>query len=173
MGKAHIICGSPGAGKSTYGKRLAAKIRAAFIDIDTATERLVRLSLLESGHDMNDRDSPYFKTTYRQVIYDAMFDIAIENLPHIDVVIAGPFTREIRDPLWPGFLENHLKSTVEIHYVYCEPEIRRKRLLERANDRDRLKFEDWDAFNRYYGQENPPDFKCVLFDNTYPFTGLK
>lgn len=166
MGKAYIITGSPGSGKSTHGKRLARKLGAAFIDIDTTTERLVRLSLYESGHDMNDRDSDYFKATYRQVIYESMFDIAIDNLQHIDVVIVGPFTREIRNPSWPIELEKRLENEVKIHYIYCDPDVRRMRLLKRGNNRDKAKFTDWDAFNLYYGEEDPPVFKHVYFDNT-------
>ena len=72
-------------------QQLAANSTATVLDIDTVTERLVRIGLVESGHSPDDRDSDYFKRTYRDPIYEALFDIARENLPYHDVVIVGPF----------------------------------------------------------------------------------
>lgn len=166
MNNAIIVCGSPGAGKSTYGRRLARQLNAAFIDIDTATERLVKLALSLSGNNPDDRDSPFFKKSFRQPIYDQMFDLAKENLIHMDVVMAGPFTKEVRNPDWPATLEKILKSRVEIHYVVCNPETRKKRMLFRANPRDTGKFTDWEKTNAYYGSEAPPVFEHVLIDNS-------
>lgn len=166
MGKAIIVCGSPGAGKSTYGKTLAKRLQAAFIDIDTATERLVRLALSLSDHDPDDRDSAFYKNNFRQPVYDQLFDIARENLTQIDVVIVGPFTKELRDPQWLKKLESLLTSLVEIHYVYCNPDVRKKRMLQRKNPRDEGKFEDWNSLNAYYGDEKPPVFKHTWVDNS-------
>ena len=160
--RAIIVCGSPGAGKTTYGKKLAAEIGAVFLDIDTATERLVRLSLRESGKDPDDRDSPNFKQIYREPIYEQLFDIARDNLPFNRVVIAGPFTREIRDAQWPRRLSRRLGAPVEVHYVFCPPEVRRDRLLERANARDGAKLDDWDGYVQYYGEEEPPCCKHLF-----------
>lgn len=166
MNTAIIVCGSPGAGKSTYGKRLSKKIKAAFIDIDTATERMVRLSLSLCGNDPDDRDSAFFKINFRQPIYDQLFDIARENLSQVNVVIVGPFTKEIRDIEWPRQLEIILDGPVEIHYVYCSLEIRKKRMLQRANPRDATKLENWTNFNSYYGDEKPPVFEHIIVDNS-------
>ena len=104
MSKAFIISGSPASGKTSYGRKLAKMKKACFLDIDLSTEPLVQRALSESGHDKDDRDSEYFKKTYREVIYQTMFDIARENLKWIDVVIVGPFTRELRLESWPETL---------------------------------------------------------------------
>ena len=162
MSKAIIVCGTPGSGKTTHAKQLAANSTATVLDIDTVTERLVRIGLVESGHSPDDRDSDYFKRTYRDPIYEALFDIARENLPYHDVVIVGPFTREIQDPGWPEKLSRELNSTVEVHYVQCPPNIRRQRLALRGDARDRAKLEDWDRYIRYYGDEHPPVFEHML-----------
>mgnify|MGYP001027510595 CR=1 FL=1 len=166
MGKAFIVCGSPGSGKSTYGQALAEKRRAFLLDIDFSTERLVRLSLAESGHNPDDRDSTYFKNTYRQPIYDTLFDITRQNLPWNDVVIIGPFTREIRNADWPSELSKRLCGPVEIHYVYCQPDIRKDRLIRRGNPRDIMKLKDWDNHVTYYGDEKPPEFSHVFIDTS-------
>ena len=168
MHTAFIVCGSPGAGKTTYARRLAADSHATLLDIDTATERLVRIALSESGHSEDDRDSAYFKHTFRDAIYETLFDIARENLPAQDVVITGPFTREIRDPGWPDRLAKHLGGMVAVHYVQCAPAIRRQRLACRGDARDLAKLDDWEHYVRYYGDENPPVFTHVLVDGEKP-----
>jgi len=159
-----IVCGSPGAGKSTYAARLAGARPAALLDIDTVTERLVRIALTGSGHSPDDRDSGYFKQTFREPIYDTLFAIARENLPFLDVVIVGPFTREIQDRDWPSRLRRLLGGPVEVHYVQCAPDIRRRRLEHRGNMRDRAKLEDWENYLRYYGDASPPVFEHVPVD---------
>ena len=168
MTKAYIVCGSPGAGKTVYGKKLAERMGAAFLDIDVSTERMVRLALKLAGHDPADRDSSFFKEHFRDPIYEQLFDIARDNLKHIDVVIAGPFTKELRDPLWRERLAARLESPVEIHYVSCAPEIRRRRLVQRANPRDQAKLRDWDRYVRYY-DEAPPCCSHVLIENSREF----
>ena len=101
MSKVIIVCGTPGSGKTTHARKLAAAGNATLLDIDTASERLVKVGLAAAGHSPDDRDSAYFKQTYREPIYQALFDIARDNLPYQDAVITGPFTREIQDPDWP------------------------------------------------------------------------
>ncbi len=166
MPTAFIVCGSPGAGKTTHATKLATERRAVLLDIDTATERLVRLALAEAGHDPDDRDSPAFKQRFRQPIYDTLFDIAAENLPWLDVIIAGPFTRELRDEDWPDHLQTRLGAPVEVHYVYCRPEDRRQRLIRRGNPRDAAKLADWDNYLDYYEDEAPPVFPHVFVDTS-------
>ena len=167
MHTAFLVCGSPGSGKSVYAKRLATDRRATVLDIDTVTERLVRVALDESGQNPDDRDSEYFKGTYREPIYQTLFDIARENLPIQNVIIVGPFTKELRNPDWPSQLLEMLGCPVEVHYVYCSPEIRRERLARRANPRDREKLRDWQHHSQYYGAEEPPGFPHVFIDTSH------
>ncbi len=170
MEKAYIICGSPGAGKTTYGKQLAEKENTIFldidIDIDVATERLVKLALKLSGKDPKDRDSPYFKKHFRQPIYEQLFDIVRDNLPQRSVVIAGPFTKEIQDAEWPKKLAAHLGAPVEIHYVFCDPKIRKERMIKRANPRDTAKLQDWEKYLEYYKGEPFPVCEYIAVDNS-------
>jgi len=168
MNTSYIVCGSPGSGKSTYAAQLAAARQACLLDIDTVTERLVRLALVRSGHSPDDRDSAYFKQTFRGPIYATLFDIARENLSFQDVVIVGPFTKEIKDPDWPSELHRALGSAIEVHYVQCAHEIRRDRLARRGNARDLAKLDDWDNHIKYYGDESLPAFEHVLVDGANP-----
>ncbi|WP_298768739.1 ATP-binding protein [uncultured Shewanella sp.] len=163
--KAFIVCGAPGAGKSTYGHQLAREVSATLIDIDVVSERLVRLALALSGKDPNDRDSHFFKDKFRTPIYEQMFDIAVDNLFLNHVVIVGPFTRELQDPDWPETLANRLQAEVIVHYVTCDPAIRKKRIQIRGHSRDRGKLKDWEEYLQYYQGENRPCFEHVLIDN--------
>lgn len=166
MSKVYIICGSPASGKTTYGKKLAKEKRATFIDIDQSTERLVRLALSKSGRNEYDRDSKYFKENFREPIYQTLFDIAKDNLDWTNVVLVGPFTQEIRLKNWPEILVKELGGEVEIHYVYCNSEVRYNRMLGRKSKRDKAKLSDWESFNKYYGDEKPPEFKHVFIDTS-------
>ena len=164
----YIVCGTPGSGKSTYARQLAVVKHATLLDIDTVTERLVRIALVQSGYSQDDRDSNYFKHTFREPIYETLFDIARENLPFQDVVIDGPFTKEIKDPDWPSKLSAVLGGSIEVHYVQCAPEVRRRRLDRRGNARDLAKLDDWENYIQYYGDESPPVFEHVLVDGSNP-----
>lgn len=166
MQKTFIICGAPGSGKTTHARRLAAERHATVLDIDNVTERLVRVALTESGHSKNDRDSEYFKKTFRDPIYETLFDIARENLPVQDVIIVGPFTREINDPEWTYKLAISLGGAIEVHYVQCPPNVRKIRLASRGDTRDQAKLEDWDNYIRYYDDVSVPVFEHVLVDGT-------
>jgi len=161
----YIVCGSPGAGKTTYARKLVAAKNATLLDIDTVTERMVQIALRESGSDPNDRDSEYFKRIFREPIYATLFDIARENLLFHDVVVVGPFTKEIRDPTWPSKLSKTLSGPVEVHYITCPPETRKQRLTDRGDTRDLAKLRDWENYVQYY-EENPPVFEHVLIDNS-------
>jgi hypothetical protein len=123
---------------------------------------LVKIGLIESGHSPDDRDSEYFKRTYREQIYEALFDIARENLPYHDVVIVWTFTKEIQDTGWLAKLSSKLGGPVEVHYVQCLPEVRRERIANRGDACDLAKLENWDRYIKYYGDEPPPVFEHVL-----------
>jgi predicted kinase len=156
----HLVCGPPGSGKSTYGAALAASIGAAFFDSDTATERLVRAGMCGLGLSPDDRDSPEYKTHFRAAVYATLFDLAKANLGHLPVVIAGPFTRESADPLWPDRLSAEFVTTVDIHFVHAPPELRRTRLIARSEPRDLAKLANWDAYLATC-REAPPPFPHV------------
>lgn len=166
--RAIIICGKPGVGKSTYGKVVAAERGATLLDLDTVSEKLVQVGLGLAGHDINDRDGPFYKNTFRHVVYDSLFGIARENLPHTDVVIVGPFTTEIRDSSWPERISALLGASIEVHYLTCSEKLRRLRLKERGDLRDRSKLENWEQYLRASGPDERPSFDHILISTDTP-----
>lgn len=166
MKKLIIICGSPASGKSSYARKLAAAGNSMLLDIDTCTEPIIQVALSETNRDANDRDSNYFKQTYRTTIYETLFAIAKENIANIDVIIVGPFSNEIKDPKWREKLIERFRTDIEIHYIHCDPHIRKDRMLTRANLRDQSKLVDWDKYLKYYGEEKPPSFEHIFVNNS-------
>ena len=157
-----IISGRPGAGKTTYGRKLAFEKNAVFLDIDTVTEIVVRAGISAAGRDPDDRDSPWFKSHFREPIYDTLFAIAKENLAIQDVVIVGPFTKEMQDASWPGRVKKRLGHPVEIHYVTVSEEVRRQRIVARDEPRDLAKLKDWENHQQYFAVDDRPVFPHVL-----------
>ncbi len=155
MKQCHVVSGPAGAGKSVRARQLAAELGACLIDSDIATERLVRAGLTLAGLDPDDRDSPAYKRAYRDTVYEAMFDIAVANLPQVPVVLAGPFTREGGEADWPARLERRLGVRPVMHFVWCPPELRRERMIARGEERDRPKLRDWETYAASCREERP------------------
>ncbi|MDB4408977.1 ATP-binding protein [Akkermansiaceae bacterium] len=143
MQKLSVITGAAGVGKSTYGKKLAAECHACFLDSDTVTEDVVRAGMLAAELGPNDRDSPEYRRFFRDAVYEALYRVASENLPQIDVVMVGPFTSEIQNVNWPIWLSEHLKCEVEVCFVTCDEETRQQRIRDRSNPRDEWKIANW------------------------------
>ena len=155
MKECHIVTGPAGAGKSAHARQLAAGLGACLIDSDVATERLVRAGLSLAGLDPDDRDSPAYKRAYRDAVYEAMFDLAVANLPQIPVVLAGPFTREGGEADWPARLEQRLGVKPVLHFVWCPVATRRERMIVRGEDRDLPKLRDWESYAASCREERP------------------
>ena len=139
----HIVTGAAGVGKSTFARKLAVKHSAIMLDSDTVTEPVVRAGMTAAGLDPTDRDSPVYKTLFRDAVYECLFETALENIMHASVVIVGPFTKEMNQPAWPRSLEYRFGVTPTIWYLYCDDDIRYNRILGRGNPRDQLKLADW------------------------------
>lgn len=156
----HLVCGPPASGKSTYARQLAAQLGAVLLDSDTATEKMVRAGMTGMGLCPDDRDSPAYKTVFREPVYETLFDLAAANLDHLPVVIAGPFTRESATPDWPDTLARRFATSVTVHFVHAAPEVRRARLAARGELRDVAKLADWPAYLATC-RETPPPFPHV------------
>jgi predicted kinase len=161
-----VICGNAGAGKSTFAARLCRERGAVLIDIDTVTERLAKLVLRGHGLPEDDRDSPAYKALLREPIYEALFDVALDNLPHLPCVIVGPFTRERRDASWPERLAQRLGTQVEIYHLWCATDERRRRLERRGNARDAGKLIDFAAYAADGDDPGPLPFPHHHVDTT-------
>ncbi len=151
----YVVTGAPAAGKSTYGRQLASSQRAAFLDIDTASEPLVQAALRAMNLNPDDRDSSFFKQTFRIPIYECLFAVAEENLSHTSVVVVGPFTSEKSNAGWLAELQHRFKVHVEIHYIHCSETRLKQNMTRRANARDTHKLLNWDNYIKGYNMQPP------------------
>ncbi|MGJ8657565.1 MAG: AAA family ATPase [Akkermansiaceae bacterium] len=137
----HIVCGLPASGKTTLARELAVRTGAAFFDSDTATDLMVQAAHRAAGLDPHDRDSVVYKQTYREPVYETLFALAEENLGHTDVIVAGPFTSELKDKvLWLEELERRFSgAVVELHHIEISEELRVERMRSRGAKRDEAK----------------------------------
>ncbi len=159
----HLVCGPPASGKTTYATRLADETGAVLLDSDAVAERLVRAGLALAGLDPDDRDSPRYKSAYRNAVYETLFDLAVAHLPRLPVVIVGPFTTEGGNAAWPVELRARLGVSPVLHHVWCPPEIRRSRLVARGEPRDRPKLLAWETYLASC-REDPPVWSHVSVD---------
>ncbi len=143
MNQLHLVTGAAGVGKSTFGKNLASKHAAILLDSDTVTEPVVRAGLAAAGMEPTDRDSAEYKRLFRDAVYECLFNTAADNLPHVSVVIVGPFTRELGDANWPAQLRSRFGVEPTVWYITCDDELRRQRIERRGNPRDAAKLRDW------------------------------
>jgi len=161
--KLHLVCGPPACGKSIYGRLLAEREGAVFLDNDIVSEPVVQAGMEAVGLSRDDRDSPTYKEIFREPVYEALYRSAAANLGHLPVVIAGPFTQESQDPDWPAQLEKRFGVPVAVHFVFCAPEIRRKRMVARGETRDLAKLQRWDEYLATTAERRPP-FPHVWID---------
>ena len=140
----HIVCGLPASGKTCYARQLASKIGAAYFDSDTATDLVIQAAQYAAGMNPHDRDSPAYKATYRQPVYATLFALAEDNLPHTDVILAGPFTQELKDfHKWEKSLKIQFpRNNIRFHHLQIDEEIRIQRMRDRAAPRDHAKLSE-------------------------------
>lgn len=160
----HVVCGAPGAGKTTFARQLAAELGAALFDSDEVTQRLVKAGLALASMDVDDRDSPRYKAAFRDVVYETLWDLAVSNAKSIPVIVAGPFTSECADPEWPHKILARTGMQPQLWFVRCPSEIRRERIAARGEPRDRSKLDDWEH-HRQHCREEIPAFPCTVIDH--------
>ncbi|EDY83100.1 hypothetical protein VDG1235_2724 [Verrucomicrobiia bacterium DG1235] len=160
MNTLFLVTGMPAVGKSTFAVKLAKNKAACLLDIDTASEPIIQAAMAKLGRSKDDRDSKLFKETFRKPIYTTLFALADANLPQLDVVISGPFTKELTNKNWPSEIEQTLKSRclVKCIYLHCDQDTRKRRIERRANPRDAAKLESWSQHLSYYESETRPAY---------------
>lgn len=161
-----FICGSPAVGKSTYARKLALEKGACLLDSDTVSETLIQTSLLAMGNNPDDRDSEFYKSTFRIPVYETLYKIADENLAFVPVIVVAPFTKEIQNPNWLEELKERFKVPVSIIYLHCSEAIKYERMKQRAEKRDQPKLKDWATYLKYFGEETPPACPHTAIDTS-------
>ena len=97
-----LLTGAAATGKSSLGRLLAGRLRAALIDQDVATQPLVDVVQRLIGTE--DLDDPRLAGVTRAARYEVLTALAIDNLAAgVPVVLVAPYTAERADPeAWAG-----------------------------------------------------------------------
>lgn len=166
-----VVCGNAGTGKTTWAKQLARRERAALLDLDTVSGRLVAAAHAELGRDPNDRDSAEYKRLFRDAVNETLLAIARECAG--PVVLVAPLTRERTRADFPSWLEARAGCPAEIHYFVTDEPVREQRLRARQNPRDAAKFRDYAAYQQHSPLEAPPPYPHRWFDTTLAFPSFE
>ncbi|MGB3763212.1 MAG: AAA family ATPase [Ornithinimicrobium sp.] len=143
-----LVSGAPGSGKSTVGAVLARQLKAALLDLDTATQSLT--AVVQSLHGTDDLDDPRLVAVTRDARYETIIALAEDNVATgVDVVLVAPFTSERGDLATWDELRQRLAaagaSSVLVWLRISADEVVR-RVGQRGADRDRAKLDyDWAA----------------------------
>jgi predicted kinase len=162
-----VVCGNAGTGKTTWAKQLAQQQRAALLDLDTVSSRLVAAAHAELGRDPNDRDSPDYQRVFRDAVNETLLALARECQG--PVVLVAPLTRERTRADFPSWLAERAGCPAEVHYFVTDERVREERLRARQNPRDAAKFEDYAAYRARSPAEAPPPYPHRWFDTTLAF----
>jgi predicted kinase len=142
-----LVCGAPGAGKSTLARALLCRLAAVWLNSDAVIEPFFA----------DDRDSAAFKRA-RPDFFEGLYALARLNLETGNSVLLDvPHVSQMRDPAWRRRMRKLAAANgARLVCLKCvaSPEALRRRVRARNAKRDRAKLRRWEAHMR----ELPPDF---------------
>lgn len=141
-----LVSGPPGSGKSTVGSVIARQLKAALLDLDTATQSLT--AVVASVHGTADLDDPALAAATRAARYETIFALAEDNVAAgVDVVLVAPFTAERGDiAAWEALTGRLARAGASATLVWLRISAEEvvRRVGQRGADRDRAKLDyDW------------------------------
>jgi len=146
-----LVCGAPGAGKSTLARALLCRLAAAWLNSDAVIEPFFP----------HDRDSKAFKRA-RPDFFEGLYALARLNLATGNSVLLDvPHVTQMRDPAWRRRMRAMAQSAgAKLVVLKCVAgaEALKRRIRARNDRRDRVKLGRWAA----HMQEHPPDFPVPL-----------
>ncbi|GGG13932.1 ATPase [Lysinibacillus alkalisoli] len=172
-----LMVGEIGVGKSYIGKKIAEMKNYTYIDKDTVTTPLTEYILAHNSPTQNshDRESDFYIQTVRPLEYQALLNIAYDNvkLGHSVVLTAG-FEQEI---LQQDYLHTHPQmkalrevATIIVVRVTVDSTTLLNRLIKRNEQRDRWKLNNWETYMAQVSgltvRWHPDDYTQLGFDNS-------
>ena len=146
-----LVCGAPGAGKSTLARALMRRLAAAWLNSDAVIEPFFP----------HDRDSAAFQRA-RPDFFEGLYALVRLNLETGNSVLLDvPHVTQMRDAAWRRRLRAMARAAgADLVCLKCvaSAETLRRRIRARDAKRDRVKLGRWDAHMR----EHPPDFPVPL-----------
>ncbi|MFV9474549.1 AAA family ATPase [Advenella sp. RU8] len=149
-----FILGHAGTGKSALTtlfiqQQLEQQHTWCVLDKDTVGEYWTGPFLEACGQDPNDRDSPFFKETIRDLQYKSTLLIGKEQLAlGLNVVFPGPWSRELATGALFSAQALGLPENTRLYHVWLDlpHPVRKARIIHRGDPRDQWKLANWDDY---------------------------
>lgn len=166
-----LVASPPACGKTYVSMELAKRLNnPVYLDKDS----VIPLSkmVFKAGKQTYNRSSKFFKEYLRDAEYEAILQIAFESLLFNEhVIVNAPFSKEIRNKQYIAALKEKLNTyNAELVpvWVYCDPEVTHKRMIERNSDRDTWKLANWDEYVRTQNFTTPGIEELHIVNNSTP-----
>lgn len=166
-----LVAGHAGTGKTRFSKQLMARAVAlrrpmVFLDKDTLGGLFSKaLMQLHTGAPY-DRDSEVFQLHVRELEYQALLDVALENAAlGVDSILCAPFGRECKTlESYTSFIERTFagKAIPLLVWAHVEPEEAHRRIVKRQHPMDAYKLAHWDT---YVSRRYKPDWIATAEGN--------
>jgi predicted kinase len=165
-----VVAGAPGAGKTTVAGLLADRLtpHPAVLDKDTVYGSFVTAVLAAAGRAPGEREGAWYDDNVKAHEYQGLTATAREIRGHgCPVLLVGPFTGQIRDPAaWQAWCSRLGGADVRLIWVSCDPEVLRRRLIERGSERDGAKLAAYAQFVGRMRPDEPPPVPHAAIQNT-------
>ena len=146
-----LITGHAASGKSTYADQLARTTGLIHYDKDDISSEYTERWCRDKGLDPHDRDSEEYVKSIRPLEYAALARVITQVTDNNmeGVIISSPYVAELMTPGWTENLRNQLLRkgySLEIIWMHCHEDERKRRLITRGSPRDQWKLDNWETW---------------------------
>lgn len=146
-----LVAAPPACGKTYCAKKLAAGLSgAAYFDKDDLAPMVAQI-FAAAGQEA-DMDGGFYAAAIRDAEYETVLQLALSALEFSDcAIINAPFGWQLAHPDYFEKLKRALsEKRIRLVFVWVQADEQtcRKRMEERAAERDRKKIRDWESYRR-------------------------
>lgn len=164
-----VVCGPPGAGKSTVATLLLQRLTPtpALLDKDTVYASFVAATLASAGRPDGEREGPWYDQHIKCHEYLGLTATAREIRANgCPVLLSGPFTAQTRDrSAWESWTAQLGGDPVRMVWVRSDPQTIHARLTARGLPRDGQKLSRFEEFLAAIPPELAPQAPHHTIDN--------